>query len=187
MHVWKGEKCKLKPPQAWSWSKQNQGTPQEYTTHVVTMEMGGEKNLTSIFPTTPEVGTTLFLWRRRILYNTGAYNILIQYNLIHMLSYLISIAIVRLPRYGDPAKQTVCQGRSRSQVAEFHRFRPCRTLALSKAAETKGGQPMGFQQAIFDYHDQRGQFCSRIFNVEWFLLLDVRMEGVAGVLPEKQG
>jgi len=46
---------------------------------------------------------------------------------------------------------------------------------------------MGFQQAIFDYHDQRGQFCSRIFNVEWFLLLDVRMEGVAGVLPEKQG
>ena len=30
-------------------SKQNQGIPQEYTTHVVTMEMGGE-NVTYIFP-----------------------------------------------------------------------------------------------------------------------------------------
>jgi len=30
-------------------SKQNQGIPQEYATHVVTMEMGGE-NVTYIFP-----------------------------------------------------------------------------------------------------------------------------------------
>ena len=59
---------------------------------------------------------------------------------------------------------------------------PCR-----KPQKPRVANQWGFQQAIFDYHDQRGQFCSRIFNVEWLLLLDVRIEGVAGVLPEKPG